>query len=93
MEDLEIMVNTIYDNKSTYKEIDYIIIMNVLKDTYLRLTNDLPPLEIKEDLCECDGCINDIYDDGLCIECLDIKNDDAVEPYYVSDDEQDEDIV
>ena len=34
--------------------------------------------------------INDIYDDGLCIECLDIKNDDALEPYYVSDDEQDD---
>ena len=91
MEDLEIMVNTIYDNKSTYKEIDYIVIMNVLKEAYLRLTNDLPPLEIKEDLCECNGCINDIYDDGLCIECLDIREEET-HHYYVSEDE-DEDIV
>jgi hypothetical protein len=89
MEDLEIMVNTIYDNKSTYKEIDYIVIMNVLKEAYLKLTNQLPIIDIKEDLCEsCMG--DDIYDDGLCIECLDIREDDAAEPYYVSDDEQDE---
>ena len=90
MEDLEIMVNTIYDNKSTYKEIDYIVIMNVLKEAYLKLTNQLPIIDIKEDLCEsCMG--DDIYDDGLCIECLDIREEET-HHYYVSEDE-DEDIV
>ena len=42
MEELEIMVNEIYDNKESYKEIDYITIMNILKEAYLRLTNQLP---------------------------------------------------
>ena len=90
MEDLEIMVNTIYDNKSTYKEIDYIVIMNVLKEAYLKLTNQLPIIDIKEDLCEsCMG--DDIYEDGLCMDCYDIRQEEC-HHYYVSEDE-DEDIV
>ena len=90
MEKLEIMVNEIYDNKMTYKEIDYITIMNLLKEAYLKLTNQLPIIDIKDDLCEsCMG--DDIYEDGLCIDCYDIREEET-HHYYVSEDEE-EDIV
>ena len=71
MEELEIMVNEIYDNKESYKEIDYITIMNILKETYLRLTGDLGFSNSKlehDDMCEhCEE--NNLYEDGYCYSC------------------------
>ena len=71
MEDLEIMVNEIYDNKESYKEIDYITIMNILKETYLTLTGDLgfnSACGVAEDVCEhCEE--NNLYEDGYCYTC------------------------
>lgn len=54
MENLQKVMMAIYDNRHDYKEIDYIVMMNILKENYLRLSGDLPILhstdEIKESL-------------------------------------------
>ena len=93
MEELEIMVNEIYDNKESYKEIDYITIMNILKETYLRLTGDLGFSNSKleyDDMCEyCEE--NDIYEDGYCYTCYEIRWEYQNENPYPNTDESDDD--
>ena len=37
METLEILVSQIFDNRDSYKDIDFIIIMNMLKESYNNL--------------------------------------------------------
>ena len=93
MEELEIMVNEIYDNKESYKEIDYITIMNILKETYLRLTGDLGFSNSKlehDDMCEyCEE--NDIYEDGYCYTCYEIGWEYQNANPYPNTDESDDD--
>ncbi len=79
METLEIMVNELYESKNTMKEIDYITIMNILKEHYLHITNQLGYDETKEELeavgiCECcmetTETLGDFdFDDTLCNFC------------------------
>ena len=76
MEDLEIMVNEIYDNRESYKEIDYITIMNILKETYLILTGDLrahsSTCSGDDDMCEeCEEALH--WEDGLCFHCWELR--------------------
>ena len=75
MEDLEIMVNEIYDNRESYKEIDYITIMNILKETYLILNGDLRVSSTcsgDDDMCEeCEEALH--WEDGLCYNCWELR--------------------
>ena len=93
MEELEIMVNEIYDNKESYKEIDYITIMNILKETYLRLTGDLGfsnSCGDEDNMCEyCEE--KEMYEDGYCYECYEIRWEYQNANPYPNTDESDDD--
>mgnify|MGYP003653890515 FL=1 len=47
METLEILVGEVFNNKDTYREGDYIVIMNILKEAYHILKGDFD--DLKED--------------------------------------------
>jgi hypothetical protein len=40
MEALQILVNDVYNEKENYKENDYLVIMNILKEAYHSLSGD-----------------------------------------------------
>ena len=46
MEALEIMVADVFNNKESYKEGDYIVIMNILKEAYHVLKGDYGYMKI-----------------------------------------------
>jgi hypothetical protein len=54
METLEILVGEVFNNKDTYREGDYIVIMNILKEAYHILKGDFGDLkedkEVEEDV-------------------------------------------
>ena len=54
MEALEILVGEVFNHKDTYREGDYIVIMNILKEAYHILKGDFDDLkedkEVEEDI-------------------------------------------
>jgi len=40
MEELQILVNDVFNEKENYKENDYLVIMNILKEAYHSLSGD-----------------------------------------------------
>jgi hypothetical protein len=80
MEDLEIMVNEIYDNRESYKEIDYITIMNILKEAYLILNGEADAdgqwvgNTCSGDDAMCEECEEAVHwEDGLCFICWELR--------------------
>ena len=62
----------VFENKESYKNIDFIVIMNILMEEYHTIKG-LPPVRSKEHKCENDCCCNVLYEDGLCWECWNLR--------------------
>ena len=67
METLEILVSQIFDNRDSYKDIDFITIMNILKESYNTLKGN--PITSNDDKGEMDSdaevdMIHSWYDDS-----------------------------
>lgn len=54
--------------KTDIKEGDYLVIMRILQDYYLRLTGALPYI-CDDKLCISEDCDAERYEDGLCDKC------------------------
>ena len=68
---LEKLALDIFENKESYKNIDFIVIMNILMEEYNKLKGLLSlDSNIKENQCELDNCCNVLYEDGLCWNCF-----------------------
>ena len=80
MDVLEIMVNEVYDQRNSYTDLDYLVIMNCLKEAYLKLTGSIESSG-KHELCE-HCCQSDIFEDGLCLNCIE-KRDDEYSDIYI----------
>mgnify|MGYP003656111932 CR=1 FL=1 len=74
MEALEIMVGEVFNNKDTYREGDYIVIMNILKEAYHILKGDYDDL-IEDKEVDSEGADSDDDED-------DHYNEDEDNPTY-----------
>tara|TARA_R110000744_G_scaffold75557_3_gene150212 strand:- start:1685 stop:1942 length:258 start_codon:yes stop_codon:yes gene_type:complete len=54
MDIIEKLVIEVFENRQDYSDLDYLTIMNILKETYMRFTGDIPTAskvleEVEED--------------------------------------------
>ena len=56
MDIIEQLVIEVFENRQDYSDLDYLTIMNILKETYMRLNGDIPtPTKDLEEEEETDG--------------------------------------
>lgn len=60
--------NYIESIKSEIKEGDYLVIMRILQDYYLRITGEIPTDHTNK-LCITEGCEEERFEDNLCDRC------------------------
>ena len=68
--EIEKIALEVFNNKETYKNIDFMVIMNILMEEYHKIKGQPPIKNNKEYQCELDNCCNVLYEDGLCWDCF-----------------------
>tara|TARA_B110000285_G_scaffold182790_1_gene206689 strand:+ start:35 stop:307 length:273 start_codon:yes stop_codon:yes gene_type:complete len=82
MDELQLIVTQVFEEKNTYKEGDYLVIMNILKDAYHILSGDFDSSSntFKKDN-ESDAGSDDEEEDGLQSYSFRDSDSDADESY------------
>ena len=68
--EIEKIALEVFNNKETYKNIDFMVIMNILMEEFHKIKGQPPIKNNKEYQCELDNCCNVLYEDGLCWDCF-----------------------
>ena len=66
----------VFNCKESYTTNDYLVIMNILKEQYHRLNGDFDTCDSVHKLNKCESvhCSYDVYEDGLCFNCFNLRS-------------------
>lgn len=89
--DIQQIALDVFENKESYKNMDFIVIMNILQEEYNNQNGiTSSSLQSKENQCELENCCNNHYEDGLCWDCWNLREVEEESNYlFLSDDEDD----
>lgn len=85
--EIEKIALEVFENKESYKNIDFIVIMNMLMEQYNKIKGIPQVNSSKEHQCEKDFCFNVLYEDGLCYDCWYLRVLEEGSDHYESDSE------
>ena len=73
--EIEQLALDVFENKESYKNIDFIVIMNILMEEYHNINGNqnISQVNSKEYQCELNDCHDVLYEDGLCWDCWHLR--------------------
>lgn len=78
METINQLALEVFNSRESYTTNDYLVIMNILKEQYHKLNGDYDTggqSHPQKNKCECDDCNYDVYEDGICFNCFNLRSE------------------